>query len=163
VKPRHLILLLLWGAVALQCLYYYPLLHETVASHFDGAGQPNGWSSKSSFFGLYLFLVGVISFAFFALPRLLHRFPASLINIPHREYWLTAERKKPALEMLAEEMGWFGIFILLFMLTTIQLAINANLTASGLPADVMWMLLGAFFAFTGIWLVRLYRRFRIPS
>ena len=162
MKTGHLILLLLWGAVALQCLYYYPILPETVASHFDGAGRPNGWSSKQSFFSLYLILAGLMSFVFFVLPKLLHRIPSFLINLPHREYWLTAGRKEQALAMLDEEMGWFGIVVFVFILSTIQLAIHANLAGgSGLRADAMWLLVGGFFAFTAVWLVRLYRRFRI--
>ena len=147
----------------MQCLYYYPLLPETVASHFDGTGRPNGWSSKQSFYALYLILAGVMSFVFFVLPKLLHRIPASLINIPHREYWLTPQGKEQALAMLEQEMGWFGIAILIVIILTIQFAINANLEADGgMRAGQMWILVGGFFVFTGIWLVRLYRRFRLP-
>jgi len=164
MKTRHLILLLLLGGVTLQCLYYFPLLPETVSSHFDGAGRPNGWSSKQAFYTLYLFIVGLMTFCFFFLPRLLRRVPSSLINLPNREYWLVPERKEQALAMLEEEMGWFGIAILLLMIWTLQLAINANLPGGGeLRSDVMLMLLGGFFVFTIVWVVRLYRRFAIRS
>jgi uncharacterized membrane protein len=164
VKTRHLILLLLWGAVALQCLYYFPLLPEAVASHFDGAGRPNGWSSKQGFIALHLSIAGLMTFVFFVLPRLLRRIRPSLINLPNREYWLIPERKEQALAMLDEEMGWFGIAILMMIISTTQLAINANLAGGdNLRSETMWMLLGGFFAFTVVWLIRLYRRFRVPS
>jgi len=164
MKTRHVILLLLLGAVALQCLYYFPLLPATVSSHFDGAGRPNGWSSKQAFYTLYLFIVVLMTFCFFVLPRLLRRVPSLLINLPNREYWLVAERKDQAFAMLEDEMGWFGIAILVLMVWTIQLAINANLPgAGGLRSDVMLILLGAFFLFTIIWVVRLYRRFAVPG
>jgi len=143
---------------------YYPLMPETVASHFDGAGRPNGWSYKQSFFALYLMMMGIMSLVFFGLPRLLRHFSPSLINIPNRKYWLTPERKQEALAMLDEEMGWFGIATMVLMASTIQLAIDANVTGGGsLRSGAMWMLFGGFAAFTGIWLVKLYRRFRIPS
>lgn len=164
MKTRHLILLLLLGAVALQCLYYFPLLPATVSSHFDGGGRPNGWSSKQAFYTLYLFIVGLMTFCFFLLPRLLRHVPSSLINLPNREYWLVPERKTEALAMLEEEMGWFGIAILLLLIWTLQLAINANLPGGGaLRSDVMLMLIGGFFAFTIVWVIRLYRRFAVRS
>lgn len=163
MKTRHLILLLLWGAIGLQCFYYYPLLPQRMASHFDGSGNANGWSSKESFFGLFLVLAVVMSLVFFALPKWLRRIPASLINIPHRDYWLSTQRKELALEMLEQELGWFGIAVLVMILCTLQLTINANLEGSrALQADQMWLLVGGFLAFAGIWLVRLYRRFRVP-
>ena len=163
MKTRHLVLLLLWGAAALQCLYYYPLLPETVASHFDGAGRPNGWSSKQSFLGLYVAMIGLMSFVFYVLPGLLHHFSPSRINIPHRKYWLEPERKEKALAMMDEQMGRFGIATMILMVWAIQLAINANAAGGGsLNSGTMWMLLGGYAAYTVMWLVRLYRRFRVP-
>jgi uncharacterized membrane protein len=162
MKTRHLILLLLWGAVGLQCLYYYPRLPQIVAAHFDGVGKANGWSSKQSFFAVFLILDAVMSLVFFVLPRTLRRTPESFINIPHRDYWLSPQRKEQALAILEQEINWFGIAILIMLLWTLQLTINANLGDGALQADQMWILLGGFFAFTGIWLVRLYRRFRVP-
>jgi uncharacterized membrane protein len=164
MKTRHLILLFLWGAIALQCVYFFPLLPGTVASHFDGAGRANGASSRETFFALYLGIAGLITFAFFALPVLLRHVPASVINLPHREYWLTPARIEQALAMLDEEMGWFGNGVLLMIGATMQLAINANLPgAVGFDTAVMWSLLAGFILFTSIWLVRLYRRFAIPT
>ena len=161
---RLLILLLLWGVVAFQYLHYYPLLPDTMAAHFDGAGRPNGWSSRQAFFGLYLFLAALMSFVFFLFPRMLGRFSPSLINIPNRGYWLAPVRKNRALAMLDEEMGWFGIATLVLMCSAIQLAIQANLSGRGaLHSAAMWVLLGGFAAYTVFWLVRIHRRFRVPS
>src|SRR5580765_8847227 len=107
MKPRPAALLI-WILIALQCLAYYGQLPPTLASHFDGAGRPNGWSSKVSFFESYLFLAVLMTFLFFWLPRLLRRIPPALINVPNREYWLVPERKGQALDLLEQEMGWFG-------------------------------------------------------
>jgi uncharacterized membrane protein len=41
-----------YGLIAvgvLQSIYYYPRMPEVVASHFDGLGAANGWSSKNGF------------------------------------------------------------------------------------------------------------------
>jgi uncharacterized membrane protein len=162
MKTRHLILLLLWGTIAIQCLHYVPLLPEGLASHFDGAGRANGSSSKESFFVFYVGMLGLMTLVFFLLPILLRGVPPSIINIPNREYWLVPERKDQAFSMLKEEMGWFGNGVLVMMVATLQLAINANLPGGGFRTDLMWILLAAFFLFTGLWLVRLYRRFAKP-
>ena len=157
-------LLLCWGVVGFQCLYYFPLLPGTVASHFDGAGRANGWSTKAAFFVLYLILTALMSFVFFVLPRLLGRIPTSLINLPHRDFWLAPERKQKALKMLGEDMESFGVVTMTLILCTIQLAIEANLEGgNGLRAGVMWLLVGGYLVYTGLWIIRIYRRFRIPS
>ena len=44
----------LLAIAVLQTLYYYPQMPAVVASHFDGLGAPNGWSSRNGFFALYL-------------------------------------------------------------------------------------------------------------
>ena len=104
-----------------------------------------------------------MTFSFFVLPKLLRNVRSSLVNLPHRDYWLAPERREKAFAMLSEEMAWFGNAILAMMIYTFQLAIEANLPGrGGFRSDDMWVLLVGFFAFTGIWLLRLYRRFAVP-
>ncbi len=52
-----------------QALYYWPLLPDTVASHFDLHGRPDGWTSRSSYayFGVE-FTVGLVCAAVGLLP-----------------------------------------------------------------------------------------------
>ncbi len=47
---RELYPLVMLIAMVVVAIYYYPLLPETVASHFDIHGRPNGWMAKTSFF-----------------------------------------------------------------------------------------------------------------
>ena len=78
VRTRERNFTILIGLCVLQIVYYWPLMSERMVSHFDGAGNPNGWSSRSTFFCLYAGLTVMIIFMF--------RFPASLISMPNREY-----------------------------------------------------------------------------
>lgn len=43
-----------WALLAAVTLALYPSLPDVLATHFDGAGEPNGWSSRTSFTLLYL-------------------------------------------------------------------------------------------------------------
>ena len=55
---------LFYGLVAvalLQSVFYYPQLPAVVASHFDGAGIANGWSSRNVFFTVYLVMVAMVT------------------------------------------------------------------------------------------------------
>jgi len=159
----HLILLLLWGGIGFQSLAYYAQLPPVVASHFDAAGQPNGWQSKEMFFGIYGGVSTLMTLGFYALPVLLRRLPVSLISMPNRDYWLAPDRRQESLAALAVYLHWFGNAIIGLLVATFQLAIQANLRQQNLPAESMWTLLAAFLLFTVTWLVRLYRRFAKPG
>ena len=77
------------GAIA---AWYWPALPERVASHFDGAGRPNGWSSKESFVGLMLGMTVFHAALFLGIEQLVRRAPAKWINLPHKEEWLAPAR-----------------------------------------------------------------------
>ena len=52
-----------YGLIALaavQVMYYYPQMPEVVASHFGGAGAPNGRSSRNAFFAIYLSMLALL-------------------------------------------------------------------------------------------------------
>jgi len=156
--PRRLMNGLL-AAIVLQILYYYPQLPETVASHFDGAGRPNGWSSKEAFFGVYALMVALQVLIFRVLPPRLGRLPPRLVSLPNRDYWLGPERREETLAYLTTSMAWFGFASILFAVVTIQLVIEANLSQAPLNGTMMWVLLAAFFAFVFLWVARLLLRF----
>src|SRR5215471_9733898 len=96
--PRMLVLGLL-ALTVLQSIYFYPQLPDTMSSHFDGSGRPNGWSSKPFFFGFYLMLVLFMFSISRAVPALIERKP-SITNIPNKDYWLSSERLDGTLEFL---------------------------------------------------------------
>jgi uncharacterized membrane protein len=148
----------------LQMLYYAPLIPEHMASHFDGAGAPNGWSSKMVFFGLYLGILGLLFLSFRVLPRLISRFPESMINLPNKEYWLAAERKDETFLRIRERLLFMGNGVVIFLIATFQLVFLANLTKDRrMNAEVLVALLVLFLLFTFFWTIRFIRLFRIPT
>jgi uncharacterized membrane protein len=157
--PR-LIFLALVVAAALQCAYYYPLLAGRLASHFDGAGSPNGWQTKGVFFGFYVGGIVVTSVLIFGIPKLIAVVPDSVINLPNKAYWLAPGRRAETVGFFEAQFAWFGVATFFVMLSAVELAIRANLAPdAGFSSSAMWCVLGGYFAFVLLWLVRLIGRF----
>ena len=96
------ILLIICALCFIQTAYYYPLLPERVPSHFGTAGRPDTWSTKNFFVISYLVVVAVSSVFFLCLSLGLSRMPGSLINLPHKEFWLAPEQKEKTLTFLSQ-------------------------------------------------------------
>ncbi|MCK5126896.1 MAG: DUF1648 domain-containing protein [candidate division Zixibacteria bacterium] len=86
-------LLLLIG----QAFYFYPDLPAMMASHFDSNGNPNDYSSKSSFYILWAFLI-VFMNVWVLMPKVLFtKLPASMINVPNKQFWLANDERRQEL------------------------------------------------------------------
>ncbi len=94
------ILYLLIGVFLAQIVYYYPNLPETVASHFNGLGKPDGWMTKQNFVIFESVLLLIIIFEFTLLPFVIEKMPNSLINLPNKDYWLATERREATLGVI---------------------------------------------------------------
>lgn len=163
MRIARIIIYFLLGIFVAQSFFYYSALPEIMASHFDGAGNPNGWMSKSFFFifeGVLLLLMIGISIL---LPNLIEKTPDRWINLPNKDYWLADERRAESLITVGKYHEWFGISFLLLFIAVNQLVFQANLTKTPLPSAPMWTILLLFFAFVIIWVILLYRQFRIPK
>jgi uncharacterized membrane protein len=156
-----LVLGVLLGAALAQLAVFLPLMPALLASHFDGAGRANGWSSRAGFAAIELIVLLVIVLAFVVMPASLYKFPDSAFNLPRKRYWLAPERRDETLRFLIASLLWFGCACLALMLAVTHLVIRVNLGLDPrLPSGAMWGLLLAFFAFTILWLLRLLAHFR---
>jgi uncharacterized membrane protein len=157
--PSRVTFATLLGIVALQAIVYYPQLPAQLASHFDAAGRPNGWSSKSAYFALQAFIVLVLTLCFAALPSWLERAPARLLNLPNKDYWLAPERRAATMARVASALTWFGCAVLAFIVVVTSLVIDFNLGHRRvLPATPIWALLGGIAVCTVVLVLRLGRR-----
>jgi uncharacterized membrane protein len=157
--PFFTLLVLVLLAV-LQAAFYYPQLPDTVASHFGADGEANGWSPKQTFFVVYFFALALVVGIFLLLPVLYRRLPASMINLPNKDYWLAPGRKEKTLLFLRDQMNRFGVATLSLLIATIQLAIRANLRPEKRLSSTMWVLLGVYALYTGRWALTFYRKFQ---
>lgn len=69
------------------------LLPEEVASHFGSTGQPDGWSSRSSYL-VGMAAIGLLCLAVVpALGAFTARHPGRYVNIGNRDYWSRPEHR----------------------------------------------------------------------
>jgi uncharacterized membrane protein len=140
------------------------VLPDTVASHFGRGGVPNGWMPKESNAAIFLAMDAFIFLVLLVSPSLVFKFPASMINLPNKGYWLKAENKPLAKEIFAGLIMEFGTALFAFMLFIMLLLVDANFrTPVGLNEGFFLTVLAAFLAYTAYWGVKLYRSFRIPK
>ena len=98
-----------------QAAYYYPLLPDRVASHFGASGKPDAWSDKNTFMTIYLGAVAFSAALFALIGPVLRRTPDSLINLPHKHYWLAPERRAETMDLLSRRFLWFASATLLLL------------------------------------------------
>lgn len=154
------ILCLLIGVFLAQIVYYYPNLPETVASHYNGFGAPDGWMKRENFVIFEIVILAVIIFEFTFLPLLLKKMPQSLLNLPNKDYWLAAERRGATFDAIKHYFEWFGIALLCLFIAVNQLVFRANIDHENLPSTKMWLILGAFLIFTIVRTIKFIRRFK---
>jgi len=160
-RPR-LVLLALVLLAAIQIFHYYPRLPDVVASHFDGAGAPNGWSTRTLFFAIEAGAVALAGLLALGAPWLLRVAPR-WVNLPHKAHWLGPGRRAATQAYFDAAFAWFGCALVALLIGVMQLAIRANLGGPPrLNASVMWALLAGFAGFMVVWLVAFLRRFRAP-
>ena len=135
-----------------------------VATHFSFEGQPDGWMSRSS----VLYMAGALGVGLPALMLALGWLPRwcpSALNLPHRDYWLAAERREATFGYLLRYAGWFACLSLCFFGGLHLLMIQANKASSPeLSTCAVLLLAGGFVGGTGLGIGRLFLHFhRAPK
>lgn len=155
-------LLLHGGTIAtLGALFWsYGTLPDRVAIHFNLAGNPDAWASKTNYLILGVVVIGLMWLLFASIPALLKRAPADTINIPDKDYWLAPENIDEFHDIFQGYMFFFGGLTQLFFLGIGVLVHKAQMGQTGLPTGGMVALLAAFTVATIIWIVAMIRRFR---
>ena len=161
MSASRAILLLLAAAGVVQLLHYYPLLPDTMASHFDGTGRPDGFQSRDAFFALSALMLMLTVVIFGGLGVLFRTIPSKWFNLPNRDYWLAPERREATIETISGQMEWFGAASLALYLFVIQMVVETNRTNEPkLDSGTMFAVLGIYLLFAGVWIARFIGRFR---
>jgi len=165
--PRNLLSLAFavgaYGAFLAVMAATYQQLPLRVASHFGADGVANGWSSRESYVWTLIVILTAVTLMMAGTAALVRITPTNLVNLPHREYWLAAERREATIGAV-QRFGFImaGLTSLLFLAIHL-LTVAANESQPAVLSGAVWWLLGAFLAATGAMLFLLYRRFsRLP-
>jgi serine/threonine-protein kinase len=158
-----LILVLLYLSFVACLLVSGPFLPERVATHFDGAGRPNGWMSRN---GHLLFTLGLgtgLPFVMVGTSFLVRYLPSGMINIPRRDYWLVPERRGAACAYLLRHSLWLGCLTVAFVLCIHLLILESNTGGKPrLSSPTILGLAGGYVAGLACWIVTLFRHFSRP-
>jgi hypothetical protein len=139
-------------------------LPSRVASHFDAAGMPNGWSSRLGY-ALLLVVIGVLlPLCIIALVRGLTLQGPALLNIPARDYWTRPEHGQEGVRRVRAYAWWLGGILAGTALLVHLLVLNAHdHQPPRLNTGAMLFVLGAAFSAIAGWAVGWYRVLQRPS
>ncbi len=164
VRATTVLLLLLAALTAAQIAWYLPRLPPRVASHFDGSGTPNGWSTPRTFAVTHAFVFGVLLVTLGGIPFALPLFPDSSINLPNKDYWLAPERRARTMATIGAYVQAIAVGALLLVAIVIQATVRANLVGSPrLPAAAIGPVIAVFVILELGIVVAMSLRFRRPA
>jgi hypothetical protein len=136
-------------------------LPPVVASHFDGAGVPNGWSSRGGYALLLLALGLLLPLGTVALVALLTRRGPGLLNLPARDYWRRPEHGAEAVRRSRAYMWWLAVVLTAGAAAMHLTILGAHRTSPPrLDAGDFLLLVGVLLAGLAAWSIGWYRLFR---
>jgi uncharacterized membrane protein len=147
----------LMALAALQTWWYYPRLPARVISHLDAAGRPDGYTAKGVLFIEYWILLLMIAGFFLLAVRLIPKTPVKWISLPHKDYWMSPQRRGRAFAFMIASTAWFGNATLLFFIFLFQILFSLGLGNLDHPGRWIWTATGAYVALTIWWTVHFVR------
>lgn len=141
---------LLWAAAELP--------PDGVPLHFDASGTPTRFGARAEFlglgalFGAIMFLVGA------GVYLLVTRGPLTVVNVPHKDYWMHPDRVPRLRRMLAHDMGWtFGAMLAFLAVVPLSTVYATREQPPQLPVGPVWSVVGVLVVGIVGWCVWLTR------
>lgn len=137
----------------------YPKLPESFPTHFNFAGQPDGWGGKATFIVLAA-VAWILTLSFYILIRYLPRIARNprYVNIPHKEKFMKLPEQKQMeyWALLAEFMaGMLAALNLLMYLSLRGIMLVAMGEEALLPFMYIWPATGLILLLTIFYCIRL--------
>lgn len=145
-----------------ELLFFYAQVPETVASHFDANGVPNGWMSKSAYTALMLFVVFVSVIPTAGIALFLPKMKGA-VNIPNKEYWLAPERRDETFGRIGASLLWTECGVLAFLIVLTYAVGTMNVEGRATLDWPMIPTLLVFLAFLALVMGRMILRFRTTT
>jgi hypothetical protein len=136
-------------------------LPALVASHFDSRSAVDGWLTRGNYLLLMLALAILLPLVIVGFIALVGRIAPRLINLPHRSYWLSEDRREQTLATLLMFACVQGALLTVFAAALHYVILQANAsTPPELPGAAFVAVLLALLAAMVAWTIALYVRFR---
>jgi len=136
-------------------------LPARVATHFGRGGLANGWMTHDGYIAFMFAMIVLVPLVVVAATSLVPGLATSRISLPHRQYWLSPERKEATVGWLSSHGCALGILLILFMLGIHLLTLEANSrTPARLDEAEFFTVLVGFLVLLAIWIVAIALRFR---
>jgi uncharacterized membrane protein len=128
-----------------------------MATHFDGRGHPNGWSSREVFFMIYFGALILVYVSVIYFPKRLMQMPKKYLNIPNKDK-ITDEQLVTFRAFITRQMEYFGLATIGFVMVVMQLCIQANfLDQPNLSGAFMWFFI-PYMSYVLIWTIWIVRK-----
>lgn len=133
-------------------------LPERVASHFNAAGQPDGFMGREAFVLLNVLLIGLLPLLTWL--SVMAAAAKGKVNMPHAALWLAPPHRGASLRYLAWHGAAMSVALVVLLAVVFVEVVNANeLDTPRLPMPGSLLSVGAFLLFMLVWVGLLYRRF----
>ena len=140
------------------------LLPDPAALHFGADGAANGFASPAENSLAMIGFSTLMAIVFIGTAYLMLVLPASLINLPNKDYWLSEQRRPETMKKIAAFMDEMGIGTMAFFLLLQWEILQANrLDPPRLSPNVMNVATVVLVAFLLIVTVRILLAFRLPK
>ena len=150
------------GTIVFYALWY-PHLPEMIPSRYGPGGEISQRMARNNFVALMGGIsLGMLVMFSFLLPLLLRVLPISLINVPHREYYLSEPRREETLAFVSETTRWIAIAIVLFLLCLSHLSFEVATGTRKSISPYFGIAMALYLLANAVLVARLYFRFRKP-
>lgn len=136
-------------------------LPATAATLFGENGTPTGFMSRDQYIAftvaLIIFTPAVVVLGGYLVKWL----PASVLNLPNKDYWLAPERRDASINWIVSRTVVYAHLLLLFLAFVHWLVLDANTHTPARLAEGPFITgLVMFLVVTLIWIISFYTRFR---
>ena len=166
MRPGRLALLVTATAYVVALAWAALVLPERVPAHFDASGRVDEWASRTSTVVFWLGVGVVVLVGIPALARLVTVGDGTWVNMPQRskDYWFAPERRAVFAVRFRDDLE--GLTALTGVLLGLGLALTTWVATTGRDGAPWWWFAtatGLYVLATGVWTVRLLRKYRPPD
>jgi hypothetical protein len=138
-------------------------LPPKVATHFNAAGQPDGWMTRETHTISFIILGLGMSTFIVGLCYGIRWFPKARLSIPNQKEWQKPAHRNTALNYIFYHSFWLGTLALAFLASINHFIVAANAPGAGtLATRGIQISAGAFIAGIILWIFFLVRFFMQP-